>query len=326
MVILDINLNGFDSEGIWTRLESMKPAMSPITEVPDDNDREQCLVDEICASSSRAPIHNLLFNDKYSDITIICSDREFKAHRAIVCTQCAFFENAFASAPKKRIVRSFKLEAGEPEVFQRLLEFLYTGSYTDEGDSLPQDNIEAKTKDIQERLNCPPRCPLPSNNASSESSQHVRRSIRLKSNAEPMAQMEGVEGQEPAGDPIIPEPSTPPEITLALKIYLMADKYDVPALKLLARDRFYMAAKAHWVTKSWEGSSWDNTQVFEDVVLEVFISTRPDDTAIWKALCKLIAIKDEGDIMKRRMEEVMSENNDLASGVLEYEKEWGGKG
>jgi hypothetical protein len=36
----------------------------------------------------------LLFNDKYSDLCISCGGREFKVHRAIVCTQSDFFANA----------------------------------------------------------------------------------------------------------------------------------------------------------------------------------------------------------------------------------------
>ncbi|KAM0553365.1 hypothetical protein ACHAPJ_007378 [Fusarium lateritium] len=293
--------------------------MSPLPDVADDT--EQGSVDEICIFSARAPIQGLFLNDKYSDITIVCGDREFKAHRAIVCTQCLFFENAFTSAPKKRMIRKFKLPEGDPEVFQRFLEFLYTGSYTVDGDSLPQNIVEANDKEIEERLNLPPRCPLPNNTASSGSSQPRRRSSRLKSNAEPTTEMEIDQPAEPSNS-TPSKPSAPPEITLALNLYLMADKFDVPALKLLARDRFYTAAKAHWVTSSWEDSVWEETQVFEEVVLEVFISTRPEDTALWKALCKLIAIKEEDDMMKKRMDQVVKEHNELADGVLEYEKEW----
>ncbi|KAJ4269784.1 hypothetical protein NW762_001453 [Fusarium torreyae] len=296
--------------------------MSPLSAVPDDP--EQCSVDEICTFSTRAPIHNLFLNGTYSDITIICGGREFKAHRAIVCTQCLFFENAFTNAPKKRMIRKFTLPDGDPEVFQRFLEFLYTGSYTVEGDSLPQNIVDANAKEIEERLNIPPRCPLPRTSASSESSQPRRRSLRLKSNAEPTTEMEIDQPAESSNSTPL-KPSIPPEITLALNIYLMADNLEVPALKLLARDRFYTAAKEHWVTRSWKDSIWEETQVFEEVVLEVFISTRPGDTVLWKALCKLIAIKEEDDMMKKRMDQVMKEHVELAEGVLAYEKEWDGK-
>jgi hypothetical protein len=105
---------------------------------------------------------------------------------------------------------------------------------------------------------------------------------------------------------------------MAVNLYIMADKYDIPALKLLARDRFYVAAKARWVTASWQGSSWEDTNEFEDVVLDVYISTRQEDRALWKALCKLIVIKTERDVMRKRMVQVMNEHGDLGTGVVDY--------
>lgn len=142
----------------------------------------------------------------------------------------------------------------------------------------------------------------------------IRRSNRL-SHAAPTAQT-----AEPESEPVDAslKSQLPPEISMAVNLYIMADKYDIPALKLLARDRFYVAAKARWVTASWEGSSWEDTNEFEDVVLDVYISTRQEDRALWKALCKLIVIKTESDVMRTRMVQVMNEHGDLGSGVMDY--------
>jgi hypothetical protein len=125
---------------------------------------------------------------------------------------------------------------------------------------------------------------------------------------------------EPESEPVDASSKSqlPPEISMAVNLYIMADKYDIPALKLLARDRFYVAAKARWVTASWEGSSWEDTKEFEDVVLDVYISTRQEDRALWKALCKLIVTKTNHDVMRKRMLQVMNEHGDLGTGVVDY--------
>ncbi|KAM0342632.1 hypothetical protein ACHAPU_009362 [Fusarium lateritium] len=285
----------------------------------DPGDDEKPL-DDLCAASIHASFSSLFMSDKFHDITIECGGREFKAHRAVVCSQCFWFDKIFTVVPKKRTVKTTKLVGDDPDVFQCFLEFLYTGTYTvDNGSENEPKDPAQMSKEIQDRLNYPPRCPLPSNislpedpatdaplNGDSQSSlpaRPVRRSNRL-SHAAPTAQTaESNKG-------ILPE------IPMAVNLYVMADKYDIPALKLLARDRFYIAAKARWVTTSWE--DWENTKEFEDIVLDIFISTKEDDKALWEALCKLIAIKVDNDCMKKRMQQVMKEHNDLHTGVMEY--------
>ncbi|KAF5018450.1 hypothetical protein F66182_9570 [Fusarium sp. NRRL 66182] len=276
--------------------------MSPLSEI--SNDPEQCSVDNLCLKAYRGSLTSILLNEKYSDMTI-------------VCTQSPFFENALYSGAKcqRRMARVVKLPEDDPNILQRFLEFLYTGSYSN---SLQRQADETHAAEIQDRLKLPPRCPPAKQTASHVPNQPVRRSHRLNSLAVP-----GTTGKQGLAElSARPERSTPPEITLALSIYFMADKYHVPSLKLLARDRFYAAAEAHWI-KSWQESSWEDTQGFEDVVLDIYISTKPDDTTLWIALCKLIVIKTEQGVMKRRMKQVMKENTELAAGVATYVKEWG---
>lgn len=57
---------------------------------------------------------------------------------------------------------------------------------------------------------------------------------------------------------------------VSLRVYVMADKFDVPALKLLARHRFYDKAKGVFPT----------CKHFPDVVDELYESTAPNDKAM----------------------------------------------
>ena len=51
-------------------------------------------LDDLYATSIFASPSKLLLSDKFSDMTIRCGSHEFKAHRAIVCTQSSFFDKA----------------------------------------------------------------------------------------------------------------------------------------------------------------------------------------------------------------------------------------
>ena len=50
-----------------------------------------------CTTSIFASLSSLYLDSRFSDMTIICQGHEFKAHRAIVCTQSPFFDKALSS-------------------------------------------------------------------------------------------------------------------------------------------------------------------------------------------------------------------------------------
>ncbi|KAF5550132.1 hypothetical protein FPHYL_9454 [Fusarium phyllophilum] len=289
-------------------LSDIDPALyfTPQTHISDNfkemETEERYAVDDLCASSIRASSYKLLFDGAYSDISIVCRGREFKVHRAIVCTKCEWFGEAFTTPPKKRTIRSVTLDE-DPEVFQHLLEFLYTGTYTAQKPAAPGEAERAK--EIQDRLAIYPRCPIEKDTAKdSVPERPVRRSNRLLSTT-------------PATAPTAQSlSSSPHEIILAMHLFIMAQTYNIPALQLLSQDRFYTAAKNRWVNKTW--TDWEATKEFEDVVLDVYGSTQEVNTPLWRALCKLICVKKEGDRMKERMMVVKGEQVFLEEGVAKY--------
>ncbi|KAG5798489.1 hypothetical protein H9Q69_002477 [Fusarium xylarioides] len=289
-------------------MSDIDPALyfTPQTHISDNfkemDTEERYAVDDLCASSIRASSYKLLFDGAYSDISILCRGREFKVHRAIVCTQCEWFGEAFTTPPKKRTIRSVTLDE-DPEVFQHLLEFLYTGTYTAQKPAAPGETERAK--EIQDRLTVYPRCPIEKDTAKdSVPERPVRRSNRLLSTTSATA-------------PTANSPSSSPhEIILAMHLFIMAQTYNIPALQLLCQDRFYTAAKNRWVNRTW--TDWEATKEFEDVVLDVYGSTQEVNTPLWRALCKLICVKKDGDRMKERMMVVKGEQVFLEEGVAKY--------
>ncbi|RFU81086.1 btb poz [Trichoderma arundinaceum] len=82
----------------------------------------------------------------------------------------------------------------------------------------------------------------------------------------------------------------PISLYTSLRVYIMADKFDVPALKLLARQRFYNTARQAVETYS----------DFPAVVDELYETTAPTDHIIREIPCRLIAASynDNGPIFK----------------------------
>lgn len=98
------------------------------------------------------------------------------------------------------------------------------------------------------------------------------------------------------------------DMTLPLRLYVMADKYDVPALRLLARDRFYRAVEL----------VWEEAKCFPDVVDELYQTTPPTDTAMREIVCRLVAAVIHVPRVRDKMRSVMIKHGDFAVGVMEY--------
>lgn len=98
------------------------------------------------------------------------------------------------------------------------------------------------------------------------------------------------------------------DLFLPLRLYIMADKYDVPALRLLARDRFYRAAEL----------LWEEAECFPEVVDELYRCTPETDTAMRDIVCRLVGSRIKDDEIRTKMRPVMAEHGAFAVGVLEY--------
>ena len=96
-------------------------------------------------------------------------------------------------------------------------------------------------------------------------------------------------------------------IIVSLRVYVMADKYDVPALKLLAKERFVRTVENFWLTYA----------DFPAVVDELFASTMPNDP-LQIFVCELVVCQYHVDPdVRARMKPVMERHSGFAVGVLE---------
>ncbi|KAF4893654.1 Speckle-type POZ protein-like A [Colletotrichum fructicola] len=98
------------------------------------------------------------------------------------------------------------------------------------------------------------------------------------------------------------------DLFLHLRLYVMADKYDVPALKLLARERFYRSAEL----------SWEVADEFPAVVDELYSDTIETHSAMRDIVCRLVGNQVGNVRTRERMEWVMKKHGEFAVGVMNY--------
>ncbi|KAJ5814364.1 uncharacterized protein N7503_001114 [Penicillium pulvis] len=97
------------------------------------------------------PLGGLMDGTNYSDIEIVCGDRNFPAHKAIVCSRSDWFKKACGSDSKARLFRihpretfankeeacgKFNLGDKDAILLHVVLEFIYKGKYTVDGVAL----------------------------------------------------------------------------------------------------------------------------------------------------------------------------------------------
>ena len=199
----------------------------------------------------------------------------------------------------------------KPDVFQRFIEFLYTGTYSLDGDMSAKEVTSLKAEEIEARLKNNPGCALPA--AKPEAMQvdspkrSVRRSTRLNSTT------------SSTGETPVPEQSQNHEkpslqaIEMTLNLYQVAVTYGVRALQLLTRDRFYKLGNDRWVTTSW--TSYEATQEFEEILLDIYAVQ--DGDPLWMAVTVMIRDKVENDEMKKRMKQMTVEHPDLVDCLVQ---------
>ena len=94
-------------------------------------------------SSLAADVSELFTSGRASDITLTVGRREFAAHRTILRARSPYFEGLFSSSMRDADSDGLPIADTEPEVFEQLLVWIYTGEVT---------KAALQTKDMAEHL------------------------------------------------------------------------------------------------------------------------------------------------------------------------------
>ncbi|KAJ4255873.1 BTB/POZ domain-containing protein 19 [Fusarium falciforme] len=281
-------------------------------------DVKEWTTEALCANWSNTALRKFLYSGEFSDLTIRCGDREFKTHRAIVCPQSPFFKAAVGGNFEEGGSGIVDLPDDDPVLVQYLIVFLYTGAYwvhisPDHWDILCDSQLkgdEGTGHEILERLERPP---VP---RSADTSVTIP-AKRYHTGRLPCGYRRGAPAAAARKENQARE-----NMKHSIQIYVLADKYDVPGLRLLARDRFLESGKECCITNSWHSKSWEDTNFFSDIVDVIYKNTPSGGDPLRLALHQLIGMKEGDDVMKSRTRGEMVLNGELAMGVMDYIGAW----
>ncbi|RHZ46513.1 BTB/POZ domain-containing protein [Aspergillus thermomutatus] len=114
------------------------PAKRPRVSEPKETDTDDGkLVDltrcdasgDEAAVKVKGLVHSQFLNPAYSDLSIICGDKVFPAHRIIVCPQSTYFEVACKEKFEEE-KGEIRINDRDASLVKKMLQFVYTGDYT----------------------------------------------------------------------------------------------------------------------------------------------------------------------------------------------------
>ncbi|TVY20480.1 hypothetical protein LARI1_G001840, partial [Lachnellula arida] len=190
---------------------------------------------------------SLLETELWSDLTIKCQEREFRVHKVIVGLQseplAAHFKPPFIAS-----AGVVNLPDDESEILANLVQFFYTGDFTIESIQL---------------FDTPP------------SKVNKNMDVALQS-VEEVEVVEGGAVREVGEDYQMERTQIPSEpLITVVKVYIMADKYDVPALKKLATTKYRDLLQTEWESESFSQSLellFDQTMESDRMLKDVAIA------------------------------------------------------
>ncbi|KAI6369706.1 hypothetical protein MCOR31_004960 [Pyricularia oryzae] len=73
-------------------------------------------------------------NETYADLTVVTDDNQtFRLHRVVVCAMSLYFETACNSNFQEANTQTLHLPGVDGNVFRKVAEFIYSGTYTEDG-------------------------------------------------------------------------------------------------------------------------------------------------------------------------------------------------
>ncbi|TGO28550.1 hypothetical protein BPAE_0026g00400 [Botrytis paeoniae] len=219
---------------------------------------------------------------KYADMKIRCEEKVFDVHRAVVCIRSPVIAAAMDDDRWEEAAKGeYHMSDEELPIVEAMIKYLYCGSYDD------QVVLRSEASDDTSQVEPPSNPP-----------KQVTEII-----VDPWSQQRG--GIFGHTVPQVAPLTRPSSLLFNAKVYIVADKYMIPALKSLAHEKFTKSLREHWNTPEFTAGAeflWENTPGSDVLLRGALVTT---------AATHIDVLLDRGEFV-----EFMSEYGDFAVGVM----------
>ncbi|KAK5135598.1 hypothetical protein LTR08_005078 [Meristemomyces frigidus] len=239
---------------------------------------------------------------KYSDLTITCNYRQWAVHKAVLCSRSGFFDGACSNPFAEASSGIIDLSEDDQEAVEQMIQYFYHLDYLNEPEQ-PRATVfrHRALSDARRRMpkkldlsQChdplleaagvyapgpatPPISATSPTDSSSffDSNEKAPRSPGKRAKTPPLMADDGSDYESYDEEDELPEDES--HLILHTRVYALAEKYDIPSLKALARSKFETAMACHYDSPELPEaieevycSTIDNDRGLRDIVLDLF--------------------------------------------------------
>ncbi|KAK3719924.1 hypothetical protein LTR37_004047 [Vermiconidia calcicola] len=241
----------------------------------------------------------LHFTSKYSDLTITCNYRQWAVHRAIVCSRSGFFDGACSSQFREANSGVIDLSEEDEDAVEQMIHFFYHLDYLNRPER-PMATMFRHRANSNARRRLPKKLDLyliedplltqagcyvsdepqspttPSEGRISPDLVEGKvRSPKSRSQTPPLVHDDDSDYESAEEEDELAQPAS--HLTMHTRVYALAEKYDIPSLKQLAKTKFEMEMACYYDSPEFAEaieevycSTIDSDRGLRDVVLETF--------------------------------------------------------
>ncbi|KAF7870430.1 hypothetical protein EAF04_004175 [Stromatinia cepivora] len=248
-------------------------------------------------------IRALYDTGKYSDMKIRCEDKVFDTHRAVVCMRSPVIAAAMDDDRWQEAAKGeYHMSDDELPIVEAMIHYLYLRTYDDQVALAP----EASGSDSQLRIW---KAELPLSPPTPESEPEPEPELDTWGGRSSLTWNNRVLAHTGGRAPEVTPLSVPSSLLFNAKVYIIADKYMIPALKSLACEKCTKSLDEHWNTPEFSAAAellWENTPS-SDMLLR--------NAVVTAAASHIDVLLDRGEFV-----EFMSTHGDFAVEVMKRMK------
>ncbi|KAH7043929.1 hypothetical protein B0J12DRAFT_578189 [Macrophomina phaseolina] len=250
---------------------------------------------------------SLLSSGKYSDLKVQCGARSWAVHKAVICSRSGFFDGACSHPFKESATGVIDLSEDDPEAVEHMINYFYHLDYLSKAPKSRRTTQPSSPRSARGAVRRPGKLELALVEdpllAQAQAQAHAQPSATEIAPASPLtpphsndidyfASIDAKLPLSPTADAQAPddrldyasyesesddEPShdaaAPSHLVAHAKVYAIAEKYGITALKSLARRKYagQLFEDAHWSSQTAE---------FAESIVEVYESTVDTDRGL----------------------------------------------